>query len=180
MIHIVLNAVKMLNFFPTKGGISNTLSPKTIMSGETLHYKRHLRLQVGQYCQVHEEDTPHNSQSPRNKGAISLGPSGNLQGGYKFMALNTRKKITRRSWDVIPMPDTVIARVNALGTDQPEQLIFTNQRGRPIGDVEIPGVMDFEEEDDDDAVMPVLDPVGVDGVRRTPRSGRCRASPTNR
>jgi predicted KAP-like P-loop ATPase len=24
MIHIVLNAVKMLNFFPTKGGISDT------------------------------------------------------------------------------------------------------------------------------------------------------------
>jgi hypothetical protein len=43
------------------------------------------------------------------------------------MALNTRKKITRRSWDVIPMPDMVIACVNALGTDQPEQLIFTDQ-----------------------------------------------------
>jgi hypothetical protein len=96
------------------------------MSGETLNYKKHLSLQVGQYCQVHEEDTPHNSQSPRTQGAISLGPSGNLQGGYKFMALNTGKKITRRSWDVIPMPDTVIARVNALGTDQPEQLIFTD------------------------------------------------------
>jgi hypothetical protein len=80
------------------------------------------------------------------------------------MALNTGKKITHRSWDVIPMPDTVIARVNALGTDQPEQLIFTDRRGRLIGDVEIPGVMDFEEEDDNDAVMPVLDPVGVDGV----------------
>jgi hypothetical protein len=81
------------------------------------------------------------------------------------MALNTGKKITRRSWDVIPMPDTVIACVNALGTDQPKQLIFTDRRGRPIGDVEIPGVMDFEEEeDDDDAVMPVLDPVAVDGV----------------
>jgi hypothetical protein len=35
MIHIVLYAVKMLNFFPMKGGISDTLSPKTIMSGET-------------------------------------------------------------------------------------------------------------------------------------------------
>jgi hypothetical protein len=34
MIHIVLNAIKMLNFFPTKGGISDTMSPKTIMSGE--------------------------------------------------------------------------------------------------------------------------------------------------
>jgi hypothetical protein len=53
MIHIMLNAVKMLNFFPIKGGISNTLSPKTIMSGETLDYKKHLSLQVGQYCQVH-------------------------------------------------------------------------------------------------------------------------------
>jgi hypothetical protein len=52
------------------------------------------------------------------------------------MAVNTGKKITRRSWDVIPMPDTVIACVNALGTDQPEQLIFTDRRGRPIGDVE--------------------------------------------
>jgi hypothetical protein len=94
MIHIVLNAVKMLNFFPMKGGISNMLSPKTIMTGETLDYKKHLSLQVGQYCQVHEEDTQHNSQSPRTKGAILLGPSGDLQGGYKFMALNTRKKIT--------------------------------------------------------------------------------------
>jgi hypothetical protein len=81
------------------------------------------------------------------------------------MALNTGKKITRPSWDVIPMPDTVIARVNALGTDQPEQLIFTDRCGCPIGDVEIPGVMDFEEEDNDDAEMPALDPVGIGGVK---------------
>jgi hypothetical protein len=64
------------------------------MSSETLDYKKHLSLQIGQYCQVHEEDTPRNSQNPRTKGAISLGPSGNLQGGFKFMALNTGKKIT--------------------------------------------------------------------------------------
>jgi hypothetical protein len=53
--------------------------------------------------------------------------------------------------------------VNALGTVQPEQLIFTNQRGHPIRDVEILAVMDFEE-DDDDAVMPVLDPVDIGRV----------------
>jgi hypothetical protein len=57
-INIVLNVVKLLNFFPPKGGISDTLSPKTIMSGETLDYKKHLSLQVGQYCQVHEEENP--------------------------------------------------------------------------------------------------------------------------
>jgi hypothetical protein len=76
MIHIVLNAVKMLNFFPMKGGISDTLSPKTIMSGESLDYKKHLSLRGGQYCQVHEEDTLCNTQRPRTKGAILLGPSG--------------------------------------------------------------------------------------------------------
>jgi hypothetical protein len=59
------------------------------------------------------------------------------------------------------MPDTVIACVNELGTDQPEQLIFTYGRGCLIGDVESPGVMDFDEEDDNNAEMPVLYPVGI-------------------
>jgi hypothetical protein len=121
-IHIVLNVVNVLNYFPAKGGVSETLSPRTIMSGEPLDYNKHLSLHVGQYCQVHEEENPRNSQIARTKGAICLGPSGNLQGGFKFMALNTGKKIVRRSWDVIPIPDVVIARVNALGSDQPEQL----------------------------------------------------------
>ena len=62
-IYIVFHVVKLLNFFPPKGGISDILSPKTIMTGETLDYKRHLRLQIGQYCQVHEEETPRNSQA---------------------------------------------------------------------------------------------------------------------
>jgi hypothetical protein len=59
MIHIVLNAVKMLNFFPMKGGISDTLSPKTIMSGETLDYKKHLSLQVGDYTVRCTRKIPH-------------------------------------------------------------------------------------------------------------------------
>jgi hypothetical protein len=42
------------------------------------------------------------------------------------MALNTRKKITHQSWDVISMLYMVIACVNALGTDQPKQLILTD------------------------------------------------------
>jgi hypothetical protein len=77
-VHIVLNVVKLLNCFPTAGGVSDTLSPRTIMSGETLECKKHLSLQVGQYCQVHEEENPRNTQVARTKGAISLGPSGNL------------------------------------------------------------------------------------------------------
>ena len=80
------------------------MSPKAVMTGKVLDYKKHLCLQIGQYCQVHEEETPRNSQVARTKGAISLGPGGNLRGGNKCMALDTGKEITRRQWDVIPMP----------------------------------------------------------------------------
>jgi hypothetical protein len=97
-IHIIFVAVKLLNHFPPKGGISDTISPKTtIMTGETLDYKTHLSLQLGQYCQVHEDDTPRKSQLPRTQGAICLGPSGNIQGRFKFMSLTSAKKIVRRS-----------------------------------------------------------------------------------
>jgi hypothetical protein len=155
-IKTVLCCVKLLNLFPPKGGISDVLSPKTAMSGNALDCKRHLSLQIGQCCQVHEEEAPRNSQIARTKGAIALSPSGKIQGGFKFMALNTGKKIVQRNWDVTPMPDAIVARVNELGKDQPEQLIFTNRHGRPIRDVETPGV---DVDVANDAQFPGVDPV---------------------
>ena len=54
LIHFVFQAIKMLNHFPVKGGISNTIIPTTIITSDNLHYKKHLGLHIGQYCQVHE------------------------------------------------------------------------------------------------------------------------------
>ena len=147
IINLVLHVVKQLTFFPTKAGISETFSPRMLMIGEKLDYKKHLTLQFGEYCQVHEQDEPRNSQAPRTKGAICLGPCGNKQGGFRFMSLNSGHRITRYAWDAIPMPDSDIARVNLLGKDQPEELTFYDRRGRPIGDVELPGVDPGEERD---------------------------------
>ena len=106
------------------------------MSGETLDFKKHLCIHLVYYCQVHEENIPHNSQAPRTKEAICLNPSGNLQRGYKFMALNSGKKIARQNWDLIPMPDRMIARINTLGRDQSKLLTLICRHGRLIGDVE--------------------------------------------
>jgi hypothetical protein len=152
-VHIVLNVVKLLNLFPTKGGVSDTLSPKTIMSRETLDFKKHLSLQIGLYCQVHKEETPRNSQISHTKGAISP--------GFKFMALNSGNKIVRCSWGVISMPDIVIARVNVIGSDQPHQMTFKDRHGRLIGNIEIP-VVDADEDDNDDS--PGVEPVIVDDI----------------
>ena len=56
------------------------------------------------------------------------------------MSLRSGKRITRYSYDRVPMPDTVIARVNKLGKDQPTHLTFLDRKGNVIGDVEPPGV----------------------------------------
>jgi hypothetical protein len=77
------------------------------------------------------------------------------------MALNSGKKIVWRSWDVIPLPDVVINRVNELGKDQQSLMTFTDRHGRPIGDMEIPGVDSTEDEDD---YFPGVAPVIADAI----------------
>jgi hypothetical protein len=130
--HMVLHCTKLLNFVPTKSGISMTLSPKAIMSGEQIDYQDY-NLPFGSYCQVHEDTQPRNSMAARTQGAISLEPSGNMQHAQHFLSLTTGEVITRYAWDVLPMPSAVIERVNALGHDQPELLTFTNYHGGIIG-----------------------------------------------
>jgi hypothetical protein len=51
------------------------------------------------------------------------------------------------------MLDTVIARVNALGRNQPEQLVFTDKHGRLIGDNKIPRVDSNGPEPDADDIL---------------------------
>ena len=88
------------------------------MTGIKLDYSKHCRLPFGLYVQVHDEPSPTSSPTARTVGAITLGPTGILQGGYKFLNLRTGKKITRRNWTHLPMPSEVIKRVNQIGLAQ--------------------------------------------------------------
>ena len=97
--HAILNIAKMLNYFLTKQGISSELSPRSILIVESLDYKKHLILQPGKYCQVHENEEPRNSDKARTQGAICIGLCGNLQGGFKFISLQTGQNITRYNRD---------------------------------------------------------------------------------
>ena len=93
--------------FPAKGGIPN-VSPSPLMTGIKLDYSKHCLLPIDEYVQVHDEPIPTNSPTARTVGAITLGPTGNLQGGYKFLNLQTGKKITRRNWTHFPMPSETV------------------------------------------------------------------------
>ena len=75
------------NAFPNKNGVSETMSPRSIITGQEITYEQHCKLEFGEYVQVHEESD--NSMASRTTGAISLRPTGNKQGGYFFYSLST-------------------------------------------------------------------------------------------
>ena len=77
VIEMAKTAVFWLNAFPTAGGASRQLSPRTIVTGQQVDYKRHCRFQFGEYAQTHEEHN--NSMNPMTIGAIALRPVGNGQ-----------------------------------------------------------------------------------------------------
>ena len=121
--------------FPAKGGIPN-VSPRTLITGIKLDYSKHCRLPFGSYVQVHDEPSPTNSPTARTFGAITLGLTGNLQGGYKFLNLWTGKKITRQNLTHLPMPSKVIERINKIGLaqGQPKLLTFQVRHGHKKSD----------------------------------------------
>jgi hypothetical protein len=142
LISLVYSSILWINAFPPKGGVSNDISPRNIMTGIQFDYNKHCQLPFGAYVQAHQEPSPTNTQAARTVGAICLGPTGNIQGSYKFLNLRTARLITRRRWTTLPMPQEVIDRVNQLGKaeGQPELLNFYDRKGRLIGDSEIAGV----------------------------------------
>jgi hypothetical protein len=93
IIELVKAMVFWLNAFPANDGMSDTISPRTIMTGKKLNNVKHCKLGFGTYVQTHEQHD--NSMQSRTTGAIVLHPTGNSQGGYYFMSLTTGKRLAR-------------------------------------------------------------------------------------
>ena len=82
------------------------------------------------------------------------------------MSLNLANNITIRSWDTIPMPDTVLARVNKLACNEPNQFILTERRDRPIEDAEITG-LDRDTDDINENQAPQYPPHKLQAIEDT-------------
>ncbi len=55
-----------------------------------------------------------NTLEPRTKWAICMGPTGNLQGSYKFLSLATRKKVTQSKFTKMPVTEAVNKQVDEM------------------------------------------------------------------
>jgi hypothetical protein len=162
--YMIFYAVKLLNYFPAKGGAPDFYSPKAILSGEAVHYK-YYNMPFGSYCQVQEENAPRNSMDAQTQGALLLGPSGNVQGG---LSLTMAKVITRRAWNLLPMPMGVLERIHTLAKDQPSLLTFTDHQGHKIGDTDPTFSQPSTLQDEVDIPGMIRDAVDIPGVDDTP------------
>ena len=140
VIEMTKTAVFWLNAFPVLGGTSRDLSPRTILTGQKVDYKRHCRFQFGEYAQTHEEHN--NSMIPRTVGTLALRPVGNDQGSFYFLSVTTGRVLNQLHATALPMPDDIIDKIHRMARQQKNNpgLIFADRNLSP----------DEWDEDDDD------------------------------
>ena len=107
-----------INAFPAKSGVSEIFSTREILLRWIMDAKKHCRVLPGSYCKVHDEPNPTNTTVRRTHEGIALGPTRNLQGSVKFYCLNTGQVLKQRAFTEIPMPTTVIAKVDKIGKEE--------------------------------------------------------------
>lgn len=109
----VYGATSVTNMFRRKGA---SLCPRTEFTGVKLDYKRDLRSEPGEYCEVNVATGTSNSskETPRTVPAISLCGTGNSRGTQWFLDLETMKPFLADRWKVLPTPDWVIEKMKLI------------------------------------------------------------------
>ena len=135
----LIMVIACLNDFPNKNGISQTLSPASIILGRGKINGNHLKATFGRYYEVYCGTDSTNKE--RRTSAICLHPS-NSQGGYYFLSLETGKKIQGYKFTELAMPNQVIDHIHELAEEEgAENLdddgcpIFEWELGTPIRNI---------------------------------------------
>jgi hypothetical protein len=129
IIELVYYAAFWLNDFPLSSGVSAFYSPRTIMTGMALDFAKHCKIPFGAYAEAHEEYPQTNTMAPRTRGIICLGPTGNFQGSYKMMCHQTGRKLTRKKFQELPMPESIIRRIEAIAEKEKQEKILFSPTG---------------------------------------------------
>eukprot|EP00804_Cyclotella_cryptica_P016673 CCRYP_001990-RA/>CCRYP_001990-RA protein AED:0.73 eAED:0.24 QI:0/-1/0/1/-1/0/1/0/427 len=132
---MVLHAGLLLNAYVNKQGISNEYSPREIILRWQLCWDKHCRHPFRAYGQAYDDpsSTETNTQQARSRDVICMGPTGNIQGSYYFVDLSTKAVTKRRRFQELPVPDSIIKKVEAWGRrDKQTGIIrFRNKNNDP-------------------------------------------------
>jgi hypothetical protein len=130
-----------LNDFPSKNGISTTMSPASIVLGRGKTDGNNLKATFGRYYEVYCGTD--NTNKERRTSALCLRPS-NSQGGYFFMNIETGKKIHGYRFTELSMPQHIIDKVHDLADaeDAPD----LDEDGCPFFEWELGAPVNAEDE----------------------------------
>jgi hypothetical protein len=82
---LVIFVIDCLNQFPANEGVSDVMSPHTILTGRSNPDFNNFRIEFGAYAQIYEPgDIATNSMRSRTSGAVVLSSTGNTQGHMHF------------------------------------------------------------------------------------------------
>ena len=123
VVELVAMATRCLNRFPRDDGVSDHMSPHSIMNGRARMDYNKIPLEFGSYVQL--LDCSMNTIRSHTIGTIALNPMGDDTRTYRFMSLKTGQVLTKGpgSWTEVPITDIAIARVEALAKQEGQPLI---------------------------------------------------------
>ena len=117
-VELVSHCVRCLNQMPSEDGISEYMSPLTMVTGDGPVDYNNIKLEFGTYCQVFEDRTITNTPAARSTGAIALTISPSPSGFYRFMSLDTGMLLKRKQYTALPITQAVVERVHELAINQ--------------------------------------------------------------
>ena len=119
----VMYVLKHVNHLPSRGGLSQDLSPATLITGDpTPSYQELTKLKFGDYVHTAYGKTT-NDQTTRTVGAIALYPSGNTSGGWFFMSVLSGKVLHRYSWTKMTITQDVLQRLTDMAINEGQGLV---------------------------------------------------------
>ena len=120
---LVAMATRCLNGFPKEDGVSEHMSPHSIVTGRARMDYNKIPLEFGSYVQLLDRSV--NTIRSRTIGAIALNPTGDENATYRFMSLKTGQVLTKGPgcWTEVPVTDLAIARVEALAKQEGQPLL---------------------------------------------------------
>ena len=138
---MVENAVFWINALPVNSGMSYKISPWTLITGTTIYFKRHWKIEFVVYAEAHKKTFPCNSTRSCTEPAICIGSTVNLQGYYWFLNLRTGWHIKQCTFNPLSIPTQCIYSVHVIADadNHNPALDFFERLGNPIPYCDTPG-----------------------------------------
>ena len=105
---LVAGIIYTANSFPTKGSVSENMSPGMIVEGRPKPDLNKKRINFGSFAFVYTGTN--NNMKTRSVPAIALRQS-NQDGGHYFMNIETGQRMNCYDWDELPITESAIKMV---------------------------------------------------------------------